>query len=137
MEDRVAGTTGDGPFCRLAERVVADETRHVVHLVARIGTRDVIIPMDAIDYIEADDLYSAVIALGKRYLVRTALDALERTLDPKAFSRIHRSYIVRLDRVVEVRRAKSAQVVLAGGVALPVSRRRRPVLEALLKPLAR
>lgn len=97
------------------------------HLVARVGTTDVVIPLDTIDYIEADDVYAAVVARNKRQLVRTPLDALERTLDPRCFTRIHRSYIVRIDRVVAVRRRArgGAELLLAGGTTLPVSRRRR------------
>lgn len=113
------------------------ETRAFLsHLVSRVGSRDVIIPLETIDFIEADDVYAAVLADGKRYLVRTALDALERTLDPAIFARIHRSYIVRLDRVREIRRVNGSELVLADGSVLPVSRRRRAALEGLLKPLA-
>jgi two-component system LytT family response regulator len=104
----------------------------VTHLVSRVGTRDVIIPLEVIDYIEADDVYAAVFADGKRHLVRTALDTLERSLDAARFARVHRSYIVRLDRVREVRRANGAELVLADGTVLPVSRRRRASLETLL-----
>jgi two-component system, LytTR family, response regulator len=123
---------------RIADTFTDDGPRDVQktsHLVARLGTRDVIIPLETIDYIEADDIYAAVIARGKRHLVRTPLDALERTLDPVVFARIHRSYIVRLDRVTEVRR-QPTEVVLSTGVMLPVSRRRRGTLDGLLKPLA-
>jgi two-component system LytT family response regulator len=108
---------------------------YLTHLVSRVGSRDVIIPLETIDFIEADDVYAAVLADGKRYLVRTALDALERNLDPAAFTRIHRSYIVRLDRVREIRRANGPELMLENGSVLPVSRRRRAALEALLKPL--
>jgi two-component system LytT family response regulator len=110
------------------------------HLVARVGTRDVIIPLESIDYIEADDVYAAVITRGggRRLLVRTALDALERSLDSAAFARIHRSYIVRRDRVTEIRRDRVSGpvVVLEPGVELPVSRRRRAILDTLVRPLA-
>jgi two-component system LytT family response regulator len=109
-------------------------------LVARVGTRDVIIPLESIDYIEADDVYAAVITRGggRRLLVRTALDALERSLDSAAFARIHRSYIVRRDRVTEIRRDRVSGpvVVLEPGVELPVSRRRRAILDTLVRPLA-
>jgi hypothetical protein len=59
-----------------------------------------------------------------------------RALDPALFARVHRSYIVRLDRVREIRRANGAELAVSDGSVLPVSRRRRPALEALLKPLA-
>jgi two-component system, LytTR family, response regulator len=119
---------------RLAASAV--DSAYAPHLVSRIGTRDVVIPLETIDYIEADDVYAAVFASGKRHLVRTPLDALERRLDPSQFARVHRSYIARLDRVREFRRANGAELVLADGTILPVSRRRRATLDALLRPLA-
>jgi two-component system LytT family response regulator len=108
----------------------------VSHLVSRIGNRDVIVPLETIDYVEADDVYAAVVSRGKRFLIRTPLDALERTLDPKVFARVHRSYIVRLDRVRAVRRGPSAELVLGDGVVIPVSRRRRALLDTLTRPFA-
>ena len=97
------------------------------HLVARVGQTDVIIPLETIDYIEADDVYAAVISRNKRQLVRVPLDALETRLDPNTFARIHRSYIVRIDRVEALRRVErgGAELVIAGGTVLPVSRRRK------------
>ncbi|HEY4305023.1 MAG TPA: LytTR family DNA-binding domain-containing protein [Gemmatimonadaceae bacterium] len=122
---------------RLAAAATPDTSRpYLTHLVSRVGVRDVIIPLETIDCIEADDVYAAVLADGKRHLVRIALDALERSLDPSLFARIHRSYIVRLDRVREIRRANGPELLLENGSVLPVSRRRRVALEALLKPLA-
>ena len=124
---------------RLAAAAGADgepSPARLTHLVSRIGARDVVIPLETVDFIEADDVYAAVIAGGRRYLVRTALDALERGLDPASFIRIHRSYIVRRDRIREVRRANGAELVLDDGTVLPVSRRRRAALEPLRKPLA-
>jgi two-component system LytT family response regulator len=113
---------------------VAGDSPYVAHLVSRVGTRDVILPLETIDFIEADDVYAAVVAGGKRHLVRTALDALERMLDPSRFARIHRSFIVRLDRVRELKRGPTMHVVLDGGASLPVSRRRRAAIEARLRP---
>jgi two-component system LytT family response regulator len=122
----------------MASPDAAPEPRYLPHLVSRVGTRDLIIPLDSVEYIEADDVYAAVIAGARRHLVRTPLDALERALDPSVFVRIHRSYIVRLDRVTEVRRDKKRgpELVLDSGASLPVSRRRRGMIDTLLKPLA-
>jgi two-component system LytT family response regulator len=142
--DRVRHRIGErrkaGEYERIAERNggVTESPRYVPHLVSRVGARDVVIPLETVDYIEADDVYAAVVARGRRHLVRTPLDALERVLDPALFARIHRSYIVRLDRVTEIRRDNRSrpELVLDGGVALPVSRRRRATIDTLLKPLA-
>lgn len=137
--DRVRNRMRERESAATLERMSADELpRFAPHLVSRVGTRDIIIPLETIDYIEADDVYAAVIARGKRHLVRTALDTLERSLDPSIFVRIHRSYIVRIDRVAEIRRDRKSgpELVLDSGASIPVSRRRRGILETLLKPLA-
>lgn len=96
-------------------------------LVTRVGLTDVVIPIETIDYIQADDVYAAVVSRAKRQLVRAPLDALEQSLDPRVFVRVHRSYIVRIDRVVALRRRPrgGAELVVEGGAVLPVSRRRR------------
>jgi two-component system LytT family response regulator len=125
----------DAALARVRDRLRGRRT-YAAHLVARVGTRDVIIPAESVDYIEADDVYAAVIAGGRRHLVRAPLDALETTLDPSRFARVHRSYIVRLDRVTEARHVDGRLELVVGGASLPVSRRRRASVEGLLKPLA-
>jgi len=140
--DRVRARLQDRQHARRYEEISARDgpaaPRYLSHLVSRVGTRDIIISLDSVEYIEADDVYAAVIAGGRRHLVRTALDALERALDPSVFVRIHRSYIVRLDRVIEIRRDKKSgpELVLDTGASLPVSRRRRAIIDTLLRPLA-
>lgn len=130
MEERF-----DAALSRVRDRLRGRRT-YAQHLVSRVGPRDVIIPLDAVDVIEADDVYAAVRIRGKRHLVRISLDKLEGALDPSVFARVHRSYIVRLARVRSVRRdrAGNLELVVADGV-IPVSRRRRAAIEPLLKPL--
>ena len=122
---------------RLRELAAREQPLQTTHLVSRVGARDIIVPLETVDYIEADDVYAVVHAAEKRYLVRTALEALEHDLDPAQFIRVHRSYIVRASRIREVRRAGAMVVVLETGAEIPVSRRRRAALDAVLKPLAR
>jgi two-component system LytT family response regulator len=111
-------------------RAAAPSSGNPAALVSRVGSRDMIIPLDLVDYIEADDVYAAVVAGGTRHLIRRSLDALTAQLDAKLFMRLHRSYIVRLDRIVEAKRAGSgiASVVLRDGTVLPVARRRSAAL---------
>ena len=105
---------------------------HVDRLVARVGDRDVIIPVDEVELIAADDVYAAVHARRRRYLVRTPLDELERSLAPDRFLRVHRSYIVPVASVVAVRRRGNGVVLeLRNGSTVPVSRRRRRELARL------
>jgi len=115
-------------------RALADaESRYVDRLVARIGDREVIIPVAAVELIVADDVYAAVHAGGRRYLVRRPLDELEQSLSPAQFVRVHRSYIVPRDAVVAVRHAGGTVVIeLRNGATIPVSRRRRGELARLV-----
>jgi len=115
-------------------RALADaESRYSDRLVARVGDRDVIIPVAAVELIAADDVYAAVHAGGRRYLVRRPLDDLEQSLSPAQFVRVHRSYIVPRDAVIAVRHAGGNVVVeLRNGATIPVSRRRRGELARLV-----
>jgi two-component system, LytTR family, response regulator len=104
-------------------------------IVIRDGTRVHIIPVSKVDYIEAQDDYLAVHTAGRSYLKQQTISSLESGLDPSRFIRIHRSYIVNLERVVRMEpyTKDSRVVVLADGTQLPVSRAGFGRLEALLK----
>ena len=88
-----------------------------------------------IDWIEARDYYAGIHAAGRRHLVRESLASLEGRLDPAQFVRVHRSALVRLDRVRELRATDGGEsvAILIDGTEVPVSRRRRERLAALLR----
>lgn len=119
---------------RLRLRRAAGRAGRMRLLVSRVGARDILIPIESIEHIEADDVYASVVARGQRFLVRRALDALERDLDPALFVRVHRSFIVRVDRIAELRRERdgSTRALLRDGATIPVARRRRAALSSLL-----
>jgi len=112
------------------------ERGYLSHLVTRVGRRDVVVSLETIEYIHADDVYADVHAGGRRHVIRSSLDALERVLDPARFARVHRSFIVPLSRVREMRRRHTPELVLDTGVVIPVSRRRRAQLDQFLRPHA-
>jgi two-component system LytT family response regulator len=93
-------------------------------VVVKDGNRIHIIPFEKLDYAEAQDDYVALHSAGKSYLKQQPIAALEATLDPARFVRIHRSYIVNLERVtrVEPYGKESRVAVLSDGTQLPVSR---------------
>ncbi len=103
-------------------------------IAVRDGTRVFIIPVAKLDYAEAQDDYVALAADGKKHLKQQTISSLESALDPLRFMRIHRSYIVNLERVVKVEPyAKDSHVaVLTGGAQLPVSRAGYARLRAFL-----
>ena len=88
-------------------------------------------------WIVAEDYYASVPVAGKFYLLRQSLTQLERDLAPSGFVRLHRSALVNLAAVRELRRSPTGgvAVVLADGTRLAVSRARRGPLEAALRGL--
>jgi two-component system LytT family response regulator len=93
-------------------------------IVVKDGTRVHVIPLDKLDYAEAQDDYVALHSGGKQYLKQQPIANLEAALDPARFVRIHRSVIVNLERVarIEPYGKESRLAILADGARLPVSR---------------
>lgn len=108
--------------------------RYLERIVVRLRDQDVIIPLDEVERIVADDVYAIVHARGRRYLVRTALDTLERQLDPAVFMRVHRSHIVARRSIAAVRRVGAhRELLLRDGSTVPVSRRRHRQLREVAR----
>ena len=90
-----------------------------------------VVPVEDIDYITAEGAYAQIHARGQTYFVRERMQNLEQQLDPRIFLRIHRSTIVRVDRVDTLLRAGGGDysVKLKDGTVLGVSRTRIADLE--------
>jgi two-component system, LytTR family, response regulator len=104
-------------------------------LVVRSGSALVFLRPEDVDWIEAADYYVQLHVGPRVHLLREPLHSLEERLDPAEFVRIHRSAIVNLDRVREVRAEPGGRsaLVLADGTHLKLSRHRRPRLERLIR----
>jgi two-component system LytT family response regulator len=98
------------------------------------GEKTLFVPVDDIDYLEAEGNYVAIHACGRSYLVRDTLSSMEARLDPARFVRIHRSRVVAVDRVrsVEALFHGEYRLTLDGGVQLTSSRRCRDALRTAL-----
>jgi two-component system LytT family response regulator len=103
-------------------------------LVVKDGTKVTLIAVGKLDYAEAQDDYVALATQGKKHLKQQTIAGLEAGLDPNSFVRIHRSYIVNLERVVRIEPygKDSRLAILADGTRLPVSRAGYARLKALL-----
>ena len=90
---------------------------------------------DEIDWIEAADYYACLHAGGKTHMLRRSMSELERDLDPDLFCRIHRSTIVNLRCVREVRLDANGEpeVVLEDRTVLRLSRSYRQQLQNRLR----
>jgi two-component system LytT family response regulator len=93
-----------------------------------------VVPVARIDYITASGPYAELHVGDKTYAVRERMQTLEEQLDPSVFFRIHRSAIVRLDRIDSLlhRPGGDYAVRLKDGTELDLSRARRDELQQRL-----
>jgi two-component system, LytTR family, response regulator len=99
-----------------------------------IGRRTVFVRAERIDRILAEGNYVRLCVGQESYLLRAPMQEMERQLDPRQFARVHRSAIVRIDRVREMRTAAHSMetvVVMQDGAEVPVSVRYRRRFETL------
>ena len=93
--------------------------------------RLLVVRLEELDWIESSGNYVRLHANKRGFLIREKISTLEERLDPRVFARIHRSTIVNLDRVKELRPwfAGDFLVVLKDGAELKLSRGYRAKLE--------
>lgn len=125
--DRLAAAREDVPAGGYLER-----------LLVRSGDRVLLVRTADVDWIGAEGNYAELHAGGRTHLIRETMAALEARLDPGAFLRVHRSAIVNLDRVRELRPCAGGdyRVLLADGAELRLSRGYRARLERLQARIA-
>lgn len=93
-----------------------------------------VVPVDKVDYITADGPYAELHVGDRVFAIRERMQTLDDRLDPAVFFRIHRSAIVRLDRIDTLLRHPGGDygVRLKTGAELSLSRGRRDELEEKL-----
>jgi two-component system, LytTR family, response regulator len=103
-------------------------------ILVKDGSKVHVIPVDKIDYIEAQDDYVAIKSDGKTHLKQERMAELERELDTSKFVRVHRSYILNLERIarIELYAKDSRMAILKDGTKLLISRAGYDKLKGLL-----
>ena len=131
---RARHRVGTRPEVGMLARAVRPAGSHLQRVVVKDGSRIHLIPVDRLDYAEAQDDYVALRSEGKTYLKPQTLTSLEADLDPALFVRVHRSFVVRLDRIrsVELYAKNSRIAILRDGTRVPVSREGHQRLQELL-----
>ena len=125
---------GSGQPVQEAAATAESEHGRLERIVLRANDRVRIIKAESVDWIEAESVYARLHLGSQSWLIRMPMHELEARLDPRRFARIHRSTIVNLDRVRELRELLRGDfvVVLTDGVELKLSRSRKAHLEELL-----
>jgi hypothetical protein len=98
-------------------------------LVRKVGA-EFLVPARDIEWLEAAENYVNLHVRGRVYPLRSTMTAIQDRLDPQRFVRVHRSYIVNLDFLVQIEPtdAGDAQLILKDGTRVPCSRRYRQSL---------
>jgi two-component system LytT family response regulator len=120
-----------------AARLAADarpKGQHLERVLIKDGAQVHVIPVETIDYLEAQDDYVAIHVGAKSHLKPQPLAELETLLDPAQFVRVHRSIVMNVTRLsrLEPFGKDSRVAILADGRQLPVSRAGYARLKELL-----
>jgi two-component system, LytTR family, response regulator len=143
MAERREGTLGQRLAALLAEYGRAPASEGVqpkgadprdARLLVKDRGRIVLVDVSEIDWVQADGDYVRVHVGGRGHLIRETMAAMEARLDPACFARIHRSAIVNVRRIRELRPQPNREyvVVLRDGTQLRLSRSYRDRLGSIL-----
>lgn len=107
---------------------------HLERLLVKDGANVHVIPVERVDWLEAQDDYTGIRSDGKTYLKLQPLGEIAVGLDPGRFVRVHRSYVLNVERLARLELyAKDSRVaILKDGKELPVSRAGYARLKELL-----
>lgn len=106
------------------QQSVDASSKALERVIIRKGSQILVVPIDQIKYIEAQDDYVMVHAENGSYLKEKTMKFYEENLPSEQFIRIHRSYIVNLTQIskIELYEKETYMVVLKDGSKLRASR---------------
>ena len=138
--DRVRQARGEGRSHEVQERLlnlldtVQQSSAYPSRICVKTSRRILFLKVKDISWIDGAGNYARIHAGSEVHLMRHTLNGLEEKLDPSRFLRIHRSTIVNIDRIAEVKYSSGGELllVLEGGQRLTVSRSYRERFQSLL-----
>lgn len=95
-------------------------------LVRKLG-REFLVAASDIEWLQASGNYVNLHVGGRDYPLRSTIASIEERLDPRVFMRVHRSFIVNLDRIASIEPLESgdARLHMQDAATVPCSRRYR------------
>lgn len=127
-------TSKPGPDAAAVSQAARPPGRPLERVLIREEGKVHVLQAARIDFVEAQDDYLSFASQGKRFTKQQTLGDLEAQLDPQRFVRIHRSYLLNIDRIarLELYNKDSWLAILQDGTKLPVSRSGHARLKELL-----
>jgi len=120
---------------KAALQEIQRESRDSERILIKSGSRIIFLRKGLIEWVEAQGDYVKLHIGKETHLLRETMAAAAEQLDPDRFVRIHRSRIVNLDHVREIRPlwAGDYSVLMRDGTQLTMSRTYRGTLDAALR----
>jgi len=133
--ERVREQLAKGQPAQIASPKQQSEEQYTTRMVFKSRGRILFLSVDDIRWIEAQENYVRICTGKDSHLLRETIGSLESRLDPNSFLRVHRSAIVNLHYVKEVKNESDgdATVVLKSGEQVPMSRSYRAKIQKSLK----
>jgi two-component system, LytTR family, response regulator len=130
VRERIAGHSQDG----VDEPAQPTGNSYTTRIVFKSRGRILFLPVSDIRWIGAEENYVRICTGSESHLLRETMARLEKRLDPQMFLRVHRSSIVNLQFLKEVRSEADGEstVVLTSGEKIPMSRSYRSRMQNLL-----
>lgn len=127
---------GEASVPQPAEHVVPGAAARPERFLVRKLGKEFLVPVADIDWLQASANYVNLQVGGKAYPLRSTMAAVASQLDPSRFRRVHRSYMVNLDRVAQIEPLESgdARILMQDGASVPCSRRYRAALREAAEP---
>jgi two-component system LytT family response regulator len=124
VQEKIAARAALLTQAQLAELLNGMRANYPSRFLVKDGAKEILLPVEDIEWIEAAEYYSCLHASGRRYMLRETISNLASRLDPEQFVRIHRSSVVNLQQIREVYREGQGEgsVVLLDGRKLKMSK---------------
>ena len=95
-------------LCNLVDMSVL----YLQRLQVKVGDRIVFVNIDEVIRFHSEEKYTTVYTVSGQYVIDTPLVELEKKLDPRHFTRVHRSHIVAIDYIAECRKGDAGRMVM-------------------------
>ncbi|MFA6872727.1 MAG: LytTR family DNA-binding domain-containing protein [Bacteroidaceae bacterium] len=108
----------------LEEEKTIEETTctYIDRITARTGSKITIIPVNEIVYLKAEDDYVSIVTDKGHWLKEQTMKSFEAQLSPDTFIRLHRSYIININKISKIERyGQQQQVQLFNGEVIRIS----------------
>ncbi|HTM58039.1 MAG TPA: LytTR family DNA-binding domain-containing protein [Candidatus Udaeobacter sp.] len=124
VRERLAAPKAEAPRAASLATAARAPGRFIERVLVKDGVNVHVIPVERLDWIEAQDDYVSIHAEGKSHLKPQPIAEIAEGLDPARFVRIHRSYVLNVERLarLELYAKDSRMAILKDGKQLPVSR---------------